>query len=569
MRSPSHRAIAYSIVAATAILGLTSHIPKRATYTGDEPRYLVYALSFNVAGKPLMSRESYEEFHARPGRAIRVASYPLNSIHDTNVPKHAIAVSLLVAPFARSWPVQTIRLIPLAAGLLGLCFLGELLVSLKLSRWAVAGCLVPAALFLPAFPYFFMTLPEIFLFLLVSVAFWNLLTVRAETLREFWPALLCGLLAPFFHLRGVALALAVACYAAWHLGWRRPGARIAWRPLVQIALIYAIVGALSILYNYAIYGHIFGSVTTARPKFSFATFTALLFNFRHGLLTFAPIYILSFAGLIAGFWQRKDWAAPAAIFLAGVVAVSVGPDPGESYPARFWVQAVPVLVICLVGFMQGRLAAWAKAALYAILGSLCAANTIFFVYSPETYIAGRGAALPYDRMFELFPWIHFGFWVNLLDISTYRLPAFVFLSLSIVAIALPLIKRSRSLTGIALFVVLAGFELHRARPVALKSDITPQLAVLDIGDAHLANRSLIWLELWAPQTGDRAPIRIIVSDGANTLDEAIKTAVVLRPRRPWAMPLQLRVRTKGGEAVGVDPNALRLAVSTSWLAKAW
>lgn len=129
-------------------------------------------------------------------------------------------MSLLLSPFVTALSLAQLRLISLLAGLVGLCFLAKLILAQKLSITLALGCLIPAAVFLPMFPYYFLALPEAYLFLLVCVAFWNLLGTKTERLRDFAPSITCSCLAPFVHLRGLPLLISVALYLVLKLGWR-------------------------------------------------------------------------------------------------------------------------------------------------------------------------------------------------------------------------------------------------------------------------------------------------------------------------------------------------------------
>lgn len=559
--------ILYSIVAVTVVLGLTTHIAKRAPYTGDEPRYLLYALSLNVEHKPVMSDERYEAFRTGPGRNIRIACYPIGDIQGTKVPHHPILMSTILSPFARSWTVQQLRLICFLAGLIGLCFLAALFIGQKLPLAAAIACLVPPALFLPSLPYYFQALPEIFLFLLVCASFWNMLSVARGQLRDFWPSLLCGSIAPFFHLRGMPLTITVLCYVAGRVAWHHENKMIRWRPLLALAALCATCALIAIFYNRAIYGNILGSVNTARPMVNSDTVTAMFFGFRHGLFTYAPIYVLSFAGLAVGFWQRQNWVAPAALFLLALIAISAGPDPGESYPARFWVQGVPVLSLCLIGFTQGLMPILAKASIYVLLSAVSIANSVVFAFNPVIHMSTRSSPLPYEQMFELFPWIHLGFWVNLLGFTGYRSAAICYLLGCVALIAVASLFRSKVAATLAVMIVLIGFEIHRARPANISARMESGSLLVSTRD-ELAADEPIRLRLCAPWDNRSIP-PLVVSDGKDQWQYPGGGIVVLPTRHEWPTPLELRISDQSGGALVADPTAASVAINKSWIVRLW
>src|SRR5688572_22614677 len=147
-----------SILALLILFGLTTHIARKLIYTGDEPRYLLYALSINLEGKPVMSEEGYEEYRKRPTAPIAAASYAFGNIQGSGStrPSHSIVPSLLYAPVVTLLPLQQVRLVSLLAASVGLWFLAKLFISLKLPLLIAAGSFVPAAIFLPALPYYFL-----------------------------------------------------------------------------------------------------------------------------------------------------------------------------------------------------------------------------------------------------------------------------------------------------------------------------------------------------------------------------------------------------------------------------
>src|SRR5688572_17869948 len=147
----------YLVVAAVAILGLTARISERLAYTGDEPRYLLYALSFKIEGKPVMSDSAYEKLRNERMPGFELATLPQLG---PNTPSHPILLSLLLSPLTTGLSLAEIRLVSLLNGLVGLCFLAKLLVAQKLPMVSALGCLIPAAIFFPMFPYYFLALPE-------------------------------------------------------------------------------------------------------------------------------------------------------------------------------------------------------------------------------------------------------------------------------------------------------------------------------------------------------------------------------------------------------------------------
>ena len=560
----------YSIIGLFAALGLVTHVARRMTCTGDEPRYLLYALSLNLEGIPVMSDQGYDEFRKIASLRLKVAPYPIADIqHASKTPFHPIATSLILAPWITTFPLQQVRLVSFAAGLIGLTFLARLLLAQSISLLSALACFIPAAFFFPAISYYFLALPEIFLFLLVSIAFWNVLAGPKEGLRGYWPSIVCSCLAPVVHLRGIALPVAIGAFLAVEFGWKRRG-KAGGRALIILASSYLVAAGLTVLYNQLVHGNVVGSVTTARPAISLETISALLVDWRHGLLTYSPIYLLSAAGLVAGLCQRRPWALPAGIFLLVMVLTSAGPGPGESYSARFWVQSVPVLSITLLGFTEGRMHAIGKVLIYLLLGALCLANTILFFVTPDLYLSGRSASLAYHRLFEIIPWLHLGFWVDLLSDSHYRFWAVFYLAMATVTLISASIYRSRLVTALAVVVILAGIEIHRARPVKQSAALESNALAIVIEDDATAQRGLFRLDLRPPWKGVRAEHPVTISDGTGERLEVVKgTVIFANKERAAVRPFILRIVWDPSAVDVAYPEHVRVAASDSWLARLW
>lgn len=570
-RNTSHRLsrkiILYSISGILVLAGLTSHLARRLTLTGDEPRYLLYALSLNLEHKSVMSDEGYESFRARPLPRLKVTPYAIADIQGgSKIPAHSIVTSLVLAPFITSFPLQQVRLVALFAGLAGLIFLTRFFIAENVSTAAALACLAPAAFCLPAVSYYFMALPEIFLFLLVACAFANILLVDSQRLRDFWPAVTCSCLAPLVHLRGAALFVTIAAYLAIKLGWRK-GLSFSWKPILAIAGVYLAAAAACLAYNALVYDNILGSANTARPTIRVGNIVELFLNWRHGLLTYTPLYLLSFVGLIAGFRSRRPWAIPAALFLSLVVLASAGPDPGECIPGRFWVQAAPVLSICLLGFMQGRLPPVLKATIYGLLASVAVANTILFFIHPDAYLAARSGAFPYIRLFESIPGVYLGFWVDLFHHAIYQYSALWFVLLSVLILSVASIYRSRVFAAAGVAFIVAGFELHRAVPVEKTVKLERQVLEIGFNDAAVPKSAILRIDMRPLWKSDCPPRVVSVWDGTTSSEQVVKSSVIVQKSADANAPFNLRISWDSPETYVTDPGDIRVIVNQSWLVR--
>jgi hypothetical protein len=552
-----------------AVIGLTTHIARKLTYTGDEPRYMLYALSLGLEHKPVMSAEAYETLRAQSRPALKVPAYAIADLQNgSTLPQHSIMASLMFAPVAASLPLQQVRLVALLAGLIGLFFLGKVILAGSSSLFEAVACFLPATFFFPAVSYYFLALPEIFLFLLVSIAFWNLLSVEGTRVQAFWPSILASCVAPFFQLRGAALFFTVAGFLAWKLSWRRP-LKNSWRPVGGLLLVYLVTGLLLLLYNQVINGSPLGSANSARPEIGLGTLTGLFLNWRHGLLVYAPIFLLSAAGVIAGLWQRQPWAWPAAIFLCLTILLSVGPDPGESFPARFWVQAVPALSLSLLGYVKGRIPTIFKVPIYLLLGIVCITNTVLFFIKPDGYLFARSGPLPYDELFEMVPWVHLGFWTNCFSAPDCRTWALAGLFVFVALCAAASIRRSTVLSTAVLAIVLIAFEVHRARPIKASIQSEANRVAIASEDSLIVRHSPLRIQLRPSWTPDPAEYLTSVSGGDTRWQRTTNSLLVLKKNNQWTVPLALDLNWNSESPSTLDPTNIRVAISTSWIVSWW
>lgn len=458
----------FTLIAALIVAALSARLSARLNYTGDEPRYLLQALSFALDGVAVMPEVHYEKFREAHNDTESVAVYPFKTLlpgarDNSTVPYHPVLVSLLLAPASASWPLWGVRLIPFGIAVIGLCFLAQMIVKQTTGVFSALACFIPAAACFPALPYQFLALPEIFLFTLSAVVFWNLSSISTTKIPDYIPAIACSCLAPLVHLRGLALFGTTAAYLGFRLfSTAGRGTR---RAILSFATVVVAVIIAAFLADWMVRYGALRSITI-RPIWEARAFADMLVHYRHGLLAYAPIWLLSFSGLIAALSSRRPWAIPALLFLLAFIPSSSSAI-GEAYPGRFWVQAVPILSLCMSGFSEGVLQRPIKALIYLPLVGLNLANTVLFFFDPDLHLAARSGALPYDRLFELFPFVNFGFWLDVPDSSFVRLGAFAFCLLAVIVAARASIARSKLMSAIAVMLLLVGFEAHRVRPIPI------------------------------------------------------------------------------------------------------
>jgi len=371
-----------------AVLLLT----KRQELTGDEPRYLMYSASFLHSGHFVMSLTDFQKLYfdasgntadAMPAGAGGVVL--LNGVY----------LPALLSPIGLLFSSTGLRFATLIAGLIGLYYLYKL--CQRLSDSAAPKLAVATAAFsIPLLPYLHLFYMETFVFALVCVTWERLQKIDRTVSADALTAVLI-LLIPFVHMRGSVVSVALYAFFLWQIYRRGLHAR-------ALCLVTLAVGAavLLVVLNVEIYGSITGPVNTARPPLPSEWFSVIamqLFNVRHGLFAFAPIWLLGYAGIWIGV-MRKSKIGVQALVLATIAALTgVGVNPGECWPARFWVMSVPMLTVGLcIWWPVGKHFLLRSIALALIAVTL--ANTVLFISRPNIFLENRQSTVSYQWMFD-------------------------------------------------------------------------------------------------------------------------------------------------------------------------
>jgi hypothetical protein len=560
-------------VAGLVITGLGARLTTKLPYTGDEPRYVLQAVSFASHGVPVMPEADYEELRAAHQDQMSPLQYPFRSLQgDPRAPGHPMLTSLILAPLTPSWSLEIIRLLPFVVGVTGLCFLAATVIKQTSSALSALACFVPALFGFPALPYQFLAVPEIFLFALSAIAFWSLCSGPREKISGYTPAIVCSCIAPLVHMRGLALFAATGLYLIY-VSTRSSN----WRRLATAGFIF--LGALICFCALNLFlGRWLGAVNTV-PIWRTRALLNMFVHYRHGLLPYAPMWLLSFAGLIGAIRGRKPWALPALLFLIAFLAGS-SHAIGEAYPGRFWVQAVPILALCLSGFTEGAMRIAAKAIVYLPLAALSLANSILFVFHPDLHLAARSGALPYDFLFKMLPAFHFGFWLDVPDSSVVRIAAIAFCALVISVVAWASITGSKVLQLTACLLVLVGFEAHRVATVPITTAAENNAIVVRVPEDQRIGPRPVRLRFQAPwkEVGPRPdestrPIIEVIDGDTRWSTPIMSGSVLIHKSAATLKDFSITLRWTDRDPFRTDPAApgadFGMLVSDSVFARFW
>lgn len=389
---PSPPGIAAFGALAVLIAGLLLLAIPRQALTGDEPRYLMYAVSFFRHGHVLMPLPEWNAL------SLGVSGLPATALPtggDGSVLMNGVYLPVLLSPIAGLLSLSGLRLVTLLTGLLGLLALWRLLCRTT-CPWPAFAAIATAGLSIPLLPYLHLFYMETFLFALVCWGWLRLQSGRDSLSGDLLTAAIL-ILIPVIHLRG---AMVAACLFAFLL--RQTAERRLRSRTILLATLALLAGTTFLALNLRLYGVITGPVNTARPPLPsnwFAVLAMQLFNVHHGLLAYAPIWTLGYAGLWFGAWRNLPIARQALLLATIAALTGVGTNPGECWPARFWVLSIPMLTVGL-GIWLDHLRSRLAALCLAILLVITLANTILFVRIPDAFLENRQTSRTYAALFK-------------------------------------------------------------------------------------------------------------------------------------------------------------------------
>ncbi len=371
------------------------------TFTGDEVRYAAYGLG-------LLHGQGFHPSDAL-WRAMLDASglvSPLTTSPAGHVGRliHSVVYPILGAPALSFAGISGARWLSFGVGAAGLLVLFAALRH-RFSQTVCLTTLAAVAFACPIILYLRLFFAEILLFAVNAVVLWFFLTDRYKDPANalFAAAGLC--LLPFVHVK-LSLEAAVAFLIVFFTVRRA-------LPLPRRLAMFAIAGALFLLYllyNHVLFGALIGGGNPAFPVSLQAIPDRIMVNLvdmRHGLLPNAPHLLLAFVGLVWLWQDDGDGGRIVAGLLGAYFFTMLWANGSEAYAARNWVAAMPFVAAGLARWLAepGR---WAKyLALPFFLLSFCLLCVL--VRFPDAFLDSRNYSVPYERLFELLPGLHFGY----------------------------------------------------------------------------------------------------------------------------------------------------------------
>ncbi|HEV3153070.1 MAG TPA: hypothetical protein VGZ02_04645 [Candidatus Baltobacteraceae bacterium] len=378
-------------------------------FTGDEPRYAFQGLGLysNHAYYPTL--QLWRTFlHAKPHA-------PVTYFGVLKRPYNTLAPCILYGPLLVWFGLNAARWLSYVIACAGIAVLYVTLrrIFTAHGRWPAAVTIGAIALFIPLLPYMQLIYPEALLFLLVSLAFWALLARRPG-----WTCLFAVLL-PFAHPRVFPLACTFAIVAA--IDARR---ELPVRKTALLAAGYVLGFSGFVASQFALFGSFTGGAFSMySPSLAILPMRLgmQLFDVRHGLLAYSPILAGGFAGLVAGAIRRNRACAYASVLLAVYAGTFIWATADESWTARYWISALPLLAVGLC-FWVDACERWQRALVLVPLAAIGVANTWLFTHDSESFLDSRRTSVPYAELYAV-THIHFGLYLPI-DADPFTLPPY-------------------------------------------------------------------------------------------------------------------------------------------------
>ncbi len=426
--------------------------------TGDEVRYLMYAYSILKNGRFAMTLPEWQQLYLSVTGEQWSWALPLaGSGNDVLI--NSVYLPTLLAPVANLFKLWGLRAATLIVGMIGLLYLLRLCrrfaaPSSSLLATGVTGFSIPLL------PYLHLFYMQTFLFALVCCAWDRLQKLDRGTTGDLITAAIISSI-PFVHISGSGVA--AAFYAA--LLWQQYRGGKTGQIAVLIVLAAMALGAFVIL-NLTIYGALTGLVGARPPLPSewFASLSIQSFNVRHGLIAYAPVWLIGFAGLWGGSLRGVSLARQG-LALAAIAAVTgIAIDAGESWPARYWVLSIPMLGVGLcVTWELGRSVFLRAIVVMLIVATLV--NSVIFFRFPNLFLENRQSGATYQRLFDKIGLFDFGLVLPVAVDDTVNLHAALDLAIGTAAIilflTLALATRRPLYAAPAVVLLLAALDLSR------------------------------------------------------------------------------------------------------------
>lgn len=349
---------------------VTFHI--NHSITGDEPNYvmmdydMVHNHSLNL--KSVFAKNEYYSFF--PSHLAPIGQVDDIQLKD-NSPKlyseHGVGLPTLILPGYLLDGVKTIEIEMVLVSLVVVWLTWvwiNMITGKRTLSFVTTGILTTSLFFSGLAGYIY---PDIPIAGLVLAA----LILLYKYYDKFWPQFAFGVVVgvmPFFHLKTLSIAaplMLILVYRYWRLKKTLPwAALISFVPLIIFFFIceHAWFGVWDPSSQYSL-----STTLTVNPVNGVP---AMLFDYKMGFLTYCPIMLLIFVGLIP--WAKKNLSSfsMAVLTLLPTVALLTvfnGWQGGASPPGRYFMEVIPALMPAMAYALDALKKYWQKAVVGILL----------------------------------------------------------------------------------------------------------------------------------------------------------------------------------------------------------
>jgi hypothetical protein len=381
------------------LLAMLRALTPQLFFTGDEPHYASQAISLFSHFFPIL------DVHTLWHRFLTASGIFPSPIPDTEIGapleyRQSLITSLVFAVPLVLFNLQAARWFDFALAVIAILILFQIVSSTSFARQnnvsaRVLNVLTIAGttLSLPFLAYSDLVYPEILLLLAVCV------TLRFLQLGAVNSTIVSAVVLAFIYVRALPLSLALFIV----LCWTQYSSGVSKAYLNRAVLKYSVGILVLLVFQVILYGSITGGgAAPFAPSLASLPIRigVQLFEMRHGLLAYSPIFFIAFAGLISGSLRRQAACQQAGFLCLAYVLSFCWASASESWTARYWIVALPFLAI---GFRYwiSSVDSWVSVvpAMPLLLVTLC--NSILFVLQPNLFLANRAGSVTYTDIFNL------------------------------------------------------------------------------------------------------------------------------------------------------------------------